>query len=417
VRPPARALFTHRPFRALLRVRLLGQLADGLLQAGLVGVVLFAPEQAPSPTRIVLGFSMLLLPFCLVAPLAGVLLDRWSRVRALTWANVARAGLLAVTALATAARVGDALVFGAALLALGLNRIVLAALGAGLPRTLPGPLLVSGNALAPTLGTVATVVGAGTGLVLRGMLEQLGDAAPFAVAVVGYLLAAGSAAVFGVGDLGPDRTERRAEGVLQSAWSDVVVGAQQLWRIGPARRSLLLMGAQRICFGALTLWTVTLIRFRLSGTSSDEEVALAALGAVALMVGLGLLVAASVTPTLVRHRGARRTASVALATASVGALLPIAGERLGSILLLWLLVGLGAQAVKITLDTVLQRSVHDSLRGRVFMAYDIVFNVAFVGGAAVVASVPAATVGVTTPLVVGVGYAALAMGVRADRRS
>ena len=67
--PHLRALAGLAPFRSLLRIRLVGQVSDGLLQAGLVGVVLFAPERAPSPTRIALGFAVLLLPFCLVAPL------------------------------------------------------------------------------------------------------------------------------------------------------------------------------------------------------------------------------------------------------------------------------------------------------------------------------------------------------------
>jgi MFS family permease len=395
-------------------VRLLGQGGDGLLQAGLVGVVLFAPERAPSPARIVLGFAVLLLPFCLVAPLVGVLLDRWSRARALTWANVGRAALLAVTAVAALAEASEVVVFGAALLALGLNRLVLAALGAGLPRTLPPHLLVSGNALAPTLGTAATVTGAGIGLALRSWLDQLGDAAPFGVAAAAYLLAAASARAFRAGELGPDASERRSGRAWHTAWDDVTTGASQLWQLSPARRSLLLMSAQRVCFGALTLWTVTLIRFRLDDTSRDEEVALAALGAIALMAGIGLLAAATITPTLVRGRGPRRAASVALTLAAAGALVPALGERLGSVLVLWLLVGFGAQSVKITLDTVLQRSVDDALRGRVFIAYDIVFNVAFVAGAAVVALVPAG--GLVAPLAVAGGYAVLAWGVRPPRR-
>ena len=39
-----------------------------------------------------------------------------------------------------------------------------------------------------------------------------------------------------------------------------------------------------------------------------------------------------------------------------------------------------AQGVKICVDTVVQRTVDDSFRGRVFAVYDTLFNVAFVGG-------------------------------------
>ena len=107
-----RAALRPTPVSTLLTIRLIGQVSDGLLQAGLVGVVLFAPERAASPTRVAAGFAVLLLPFCLLAPLAGVLLDRWSRVAVLPWANLLRALLLALTAVAASVGSADAAVFG-----------------------------------------------------------------------------------------------------------------------------------------------------------------------------------------------------------------------------------------------------------------------------------------------------------------
>ena len=169
-----RALVERRAFRQLLAARLTGQFADGLLQAGLVGVVLFAPERAASPTRIAVGFAVLLLPFTLLAPLAGVLLDRWSRVAVLRWANVSRAILISITAIATATAASEVLIFGPALLALALNRLILAALGASLPRTVPPELLVTGNAVAPTVGTFVTVIGGGVGLALPRRARHVG---------------------------------------------------------------------------------------------------------------------------------------------------------------------------------------------------------------------------------------------------
>ena len=70
-------------FRRLLTVRLIGQFGDGLLQVALASFVFFSPERAASPERIAAGFAVLLLPFCLVGPFAGVLLDRWSSPTAL----------------------------------------------------------------------------------------------------------------------------------------------------------------------------------------------------------------------------------------------------------------------------------------------------------------------------------------------
>jgi MFS family permease len=171
------------------------------------------------------------------------------------------------------------------------------------------------------------------------------------------------------------------------------------------------MAASRLLFGAFTVWTVIVIRFQLHGTRGDEEHALAALGAVALAVGMGLLAAALTAPHLVRRRGSHVTAALALTVAACGALIPLVAVRLGAFLVAWLLIGAGAQMLKITVDTVLQRAVDDDLRGRVFIAYDIVFNVAFVLGAAAVAVVPMNTlvgVGAGVGVVIGAGYLLLA---------
>lgn len=405
--PRLRALLERSAFRALLRVRLVGQVSDGLLQAGLVGVVLFAPERGVSPARVALGFAVLLLPFCLVAPLAGVLLDRWSRVRVLAWANISRSLLLTVTALAAAAS-ADTLVFGCALVAIGINRLVLAALGTSLPRTVPAELLVSGNALAPTLGTAATVVGAAAGLALRGWLDPFGMAAPFAAAAAGYLVAAVATRSFTSTQLGPVTQPLVSPhlGVFHTAWADVRSGARHIAASGPARRALAVMAGNRVLFGCFTVWTVLLIRFHLDATRADEQNALAALGATALSLGLGLVAAALAAPPLVRRHGPRRSVAVALALAAVGGVLPVRSPELGTLLVAWVFIGAGAQVLKITVDTVLQRALGDDVRGRVFVAYDIVFNVAFVIGVTAVAVLPTALVAsAAVPIVVAVAYA------------
>ncbi|MFL6182438.1 MAG: MFS transporter [Actinomycetes bacterium] len=408
------ALVERRAFRQLLAARLTGQFADGLLQAGLVGVVLFAPERAASPTRIAVGFAVLLLPFTLLAPLAGVLLDRWSRVAVLRWANVFRAILIAITATATATAVSEMLIFGPALLALALNRLILAALGASLPRTVPPELLVTGNAVAPTVGTFVTVIGGGVGLALRGVLDTSGDAAPFLAASVGYLLAALTTTAFSKMQLGPaprsfDQTP------LRQAWADVRTGAVHISHTGPARRALQVTTAQRILFGALTVWTIVMIRFLLEGTRSNEGHALAALGSVALAAGIGLVTASVIAPTMVRRFGPQATAVCALSCAGVGCLAPVISLRLGSMLVSWLVAGAGAQVLKITVDTMLQRSSPDDLRGRVFIAYDLVFNLSFVLGVTVIAALSLSMLdGALLPTALAVGYGMAALVTRAS---
>lgn len=51
------------------------------------------------------------------------------------------------------------------------------------------------------------------------------------------------------------------------------------------------------------------------------------------------------------------------------------------------MLGLATQGAKISTDTAIQSHVDDDFRGRVFSVYDVLFNIAFVGAAAVAALV------------------------------
>ena len=81
-------------FRRLFRVRLCGQAGDGLFQGALFGATFFNPESSTTAAAAAVSFAALLLPYSLVGPFAGVLLDRWSRQRVLLWANAGRSLLL-----------------------------------------------------------------------------------------------------------------------------------------------------------------------------------------------------------------------------------------------------------------------------------------------------------------------------------
>ncbi|HVE74875.1 MAG TPA: hypothetical protein VNA30_07320, partial [Mycobacteriales bacterium] len=69
-----------------------GQFADGLFQAALFSAVFFNPERATSAGQAATAFATLLLPYSLVGPFAGVLLDRWQRQPVLRNGNLLRAG-------------------------------------------------------------------------------------------------------------------------------------------------------------------------------------------------------------------------------------------------------------------------------------------------------------------------------------
>src|ERR671917_697837 len=97
-----RLLGTHG-FGRLLSSRFAAQWGDGVFQAGLGGAVLFNPERQADPLAVAAGLAVLLLPYSLVGPFAGALLDRWDRRRVLVIANLLRVVPIVLVALAVGA--------------------------------------------------------------------------------------------------------------------------------------------------------------------------------------------------------------------------------------------------------------------------------------------------------------------------
>ena len=102
---------------------------------------------------------MTLLPFSLVGPFTGVLIDRWSRRRVLVVMSFVRAALT-LAALATVVTHSQAGAFVGILLLLSTSRFVLAAKGAALPGTVDRSDLVTANAVSAIGGMSASFLGA-----------------------------------------------------------------------------------------------------------------------------------------------------------------------------------------------------------------------------------------------------------------
>ena len=93
-----KALWPLRDFRKLFAVRLVSQTADGMFQVGLATLFFFSPENASTAAGVATAFAVLLLPFTIVGPWAGVLLDRWRRRQVLFVGNLVRVGITVVIA-------------------------------------------------------------------------------------------------------------------------------------------------------------------------------------------------------------------------------------------------------------------------------------------------------------------------------
>ena len=150
-----RDVLAVRDFRRLYATRILGQAADGLLQAALATFVLFSPERQPTAASVAGAFAVLFLPYSLVGPFAGVFLDRWRRRQVLVFANLIRA--LIVIAVATLIGLRMLQVRGDAAFALVLVwAFVGIAIRAGLPGILPyGALIAAALLLGGAVGRMA----------------------------------------------------------------------------------------------------------------------------------------------------------------------------------------------------------------------------------------------------------------------
>jgi hypothetical protein len=115
-----------------------------------------------------------LLPYSLLGPFVGVLLDRWSRQQVLAWSNFVRVGLVVVLALAVNAGVRGPGLYVLILACLSVNRFLLAGLSAALPHVVAEDDLITANALTPTAGTLAFLVGLALGTGARIGWDGLG---------------------------------------------------------------------------------------------------------------------------------------------------------------------------------------------------------------------------------------------------
>lgn len=395
-----REVLRSAPYRRLLAVRLSSQVGDGLFQAGLASFVLFNPTQAPTAPLVAGALSVAVLPFTVVGPFAGVLLDRWSRQRVLLVSNLVRVLLVALVAGVVLAGRGEltggvlVALYVLVLTTLTVNRFLLAGLGASLPKTVERRLLVPANAITPTLGTGAFGTGFGLGLAVRVLLGS-GAATDAAILLLGGAMFLGASLLATRIDrraLGPDaRTAASTSEAVLAVLRGLREGAVHVWRRPAPRNAIGVIGAHRFAFGLSTIATFLLARGYLS---DDVDVGLGILGLAGGAAAVGALVAAVLTPTVTRRLDAlpdRRRLGLSGLDAWVALALLVAfgveilytlGVAVWSLTAGALVLGTAGQVVKIAADTHVQSGVVESVRGRAFAFYDVVFNAAFILAAA-----------------------------------
>jgi len=391
----------------ILTIRWLGQIGDGIFQSALASFVLFSPERQPNAVGAATAFAVVLLPYSLVGPYAGIFLDRFSRQRIVRFSNLIRAIDLALIAILIKWGVTGVGLTLLVLVAFGINRLILAGLSAGLPLVVEKEELISANALAVTGGSIGVVIGGGIGIGVKKLFDahgksDLSDAKVILIAMVCYLASAIFTRRLSRNDIGPAQHEVTHEirGVRE-----LQEGLRILKNHPDALRGIFTTAIQRGGLTGLTLMGLLLER-NTYNPPSNPDAGLAGFAYALAIAGVGFGVGSFITPFFVnyfgRHRWIRLMMVAPIPFLVLFAFLPKE----------WLLITTAffistcGQAVKVTNDALVQSQIADEYRGRVFAFYDVAVNGLIVLGAVVAAMIlpksgkslelPLITVGVFT---------------------
>jgi MFS family permease len=409
-------LWRHRYFRRLLAVRVATQSCDGVLQVALASFVLFSPERQPDAASIALVLAITLLPFSILGPFAAVVIDRVSRRQVLLVCNLARAAVTLVLAalVATGLRTFgvEGLFYGGVLLAMSLNRFLLAALSASLPHTIdPGEYMVA-NSVVPVVGPVGLLIGVAVATPLRLILGHVmpdfrANAILFLIAAAGFVLSAGLALWIPRRQLGPDDVEPVKA-------RDVVAGLIESLAHLRSRRAagigLLTIAGHRLAYGIVTVAMILVFR-NYFHTLDQVDAAIADLGLLVVITGAGFAFASVVTPPMSARLGVRSTMIICLLASAVFQVVPGAIFARVPLMVAAFLLGLTAQGLKLCVDTLVQAHVADEFKGRVFVLYDVIFNVTLVVASVIAALIlPANGKSVMILIIMAIGYLLVAVG-------
>ncbi|MFY7897518.1 MAG: MFS transporter [Candidatus Planktophila sp.] len=377
-------LLRDRKLSRLLRVRWSGQITDGIFQSALASFILFSPERQASAVNAAVAFAVVLLPYSIVGPFVGTLLDRFSRQRAILFSNLVRSGTLLVVAFLIFNGYTGVEITVVVLIAFGVNRLILAGLSAGIPLMTTPKDLISANALAVTGGSVWVVLGGGIGLGIRQLLDgsssaDHADAIIILVGSLGYLVAAFFASLLAKDEIGP-RPHEIVEGSFTQGLIEMREGFQFLRNHADAARGIAAIAIHRGGLTALTLAALLLERNTFNDPA-DSEAGLAGLSLTLTIAAVGFVIGALIAPIGVRKVGRHRWMRLSISAASLSALLLVIDRTPVLLAATAFFTALCGQSLKVTNDALVQSKIDDFYRGRVFAVYDVVVNFAIVSGA------------------------------------
>ncbi len=372
-------LFTSsRDFSLLMGVQFLAQAGDGLVQTALAKFIVFGGQEgfdiegAKSPDELLRIVLYIFVPYMIISPFLGVIIDRWDRRRLMFLANALRGVVILLIGVVGPEGAGEVPLFLAFVLTLASTRVVLATKSASLPIVLDNHTLMEGNAVSQLGGAVFQLGGAGFAVVATAVLPVQ------PVVILGAIVyMAGAALAMMIRKAGETRSDLSFIQEVGRVVRNIAEGVREVARTPAAGAAI------STYFWLRFLWSFAIvgIGFIARELLADDDTVILMLtgGAGAIGGALGFVMAGRLTARMNTPRLVLGSSSVAgAAVALLGGI-----ELQASIALLAFFLGFGFFLAKISLDTMVQESLGDDFRGRAFSLYDLSYNFAWVVAATV----------------------------------
>jgi len=354
----------HPDFVRLLLLRLLSQTADGFIQAALVASLAFSPEKQTTASGFALATAIVVIPFSVIGPFAGVFIDRWPRRTIMVVAPLLRAAPVFLVLFDPARQ--PVLFYAGALWVTSVNRFFLSTAQAVVPRLVPADDLLAANSIATVGGTVALLVGVFAGGLVS---SAAGNGAIVTAAAIMWIATAAVASRIR-SDLRPHQLPEAPELLrhqLRRVGVEFVEGIRDLGRTPRALGPIVTIAMDQIGQGFVLVLALVVFRERFGeGVGSFSWL----IGAGGVGVFLGLLTIGRLASR------ASRTTIIAWSFVLGGvSLLGVAAVlNRWTVLVASFVIGLTYAWKKVPIDTMVQEAVPDGLRGRVFAVYDVATN-------------------------------------------
>ncbi len=366
----AKEALASRDFRLLTSARIASAVSDGIFQAFLIDRLVFLSPEKGTAIGVAKAYAVLVIPFSLLGPFTGVIIDRWSRRRILVFTPLIRAaatlGILVLTS-------GQAslLLYALSLVVVSLNRFYISTTGAVLPALVPDEDLLMANSVTQATGTVLTFAGLVVGTQVA---DQVGDRGLLVAPLVLWPISAIIASWIGkvlrpAGSFRPLHTE------LRRVSADLARGARRLVSTPAALGSITSIGLDQFLIGVVTVLSVVVFK-------EEFNQGVASYGRIVGAGGVGVIVGTATVGLFEQRLEKPRIMAVAFAVAGIVGL-AVAPRIIGpTVFLMSFTLGLSYPWRKVPADTIVQDSIPDRFRGRVFALYDLAFSLPRVAAAA-----------------------------------